>query len=760
MINWNKIRILFSYNLLDLLRDRRTLFMVVLLPVILYPLLGVMMVQLLASKLVKPMRVGVIGWQQTGVSGPGETLGVALPFFAPAALLPGGFCPGPVQALELLGPHLTISLTPPPLFTVASGQLKPTNAYAPRDASFLLSIWKSVDPAKITFVQGGQLSKESIDALLLEDFDCLIEFPVNLWDSYLAGGAPKVRVFTSQKETMRRVVSRNLRDMLLSWQDQMRLARFLQRSIPGDFHRALQIELDEDRTSAAENIQDRMREPIKDLIPFLVVIWALVGALYPSIDLCAGEKERGTMETLLISAATRLEIVLGKFLAIWLYSITAAVINLVCIGLTVGLLSHWYLNLIPFQPSVAIWGFALLLPTSALFSALGLAIGIYARSTREGQYFLTPLVMVVMPLILLSFGDIKLGFTSDFIPITGLVVLLQNFMTAKSHSGWLVVHLAVVMTITSWYAWLALRYAVRQFQREEVLFREAELIHWPTLMRSFWPQGNLAASPGIGIMGFLLLGLGMHLLTRTSLRLGIDPVVLATIPVLIISWFWMQEGRGILGWKPGAAWGWPLAMAMGLLLIPITGKLLSASAELQGFKEILGRLSKEQFGHSGLPGGWSFLLGSALLPVLCKEMAFRGFLLNNLKTALGPLQAVFLSALLYAAAPLQASRFLPDLVLGLALGLLAVRAGSVWPGMLAHLALVLPGSLAFAFPTWAQGLNLNLEHLQEAEGTWRLLVGFSSGFLAIVCLALAWPNWFSQPWQKLKTEIQSSSQGD
>ena len=70
------------------------------------------------------------------------------------------------------------------------------------------------------------------------------------------------------------------------------------------------------------------------LFPFLLVMMSLTGAFYPAIDLCAGEKERGTMETLLISPASRAELVLGKFLTVMLASVTTALLNLVSMGLT------------------------------------------------------------------------------------------------------------------------------------------------------------------------------------------------------------------------------------------------------------------------------------------------------------------------------------------------------------------------------------------------------------------------------------------
>src|SRR5207247_6316762 len=112
------------------------------------------------------------------------------------------------------------------------------------------------------------------------------------------------------------------------------------------------------------------------IFPLFLVMWTLSGALYPAVDLCAGEKERGTMETLLITPAGREEIVLGKFLTIWVFSSATALLNLISMGVTTALLSSH-------MPSVSIaalaWCVVLSLPQAAFFSALGLAFGSSAR---------------------------------------------------------------------------------------------------------------------------------------------------------------------------------------------------------------------------------------------------------------------------------------------------------------------------------------------------------------------------------------------
>ena len=202
---------------------------------------------------------------------------------------------------------------------------------------------------------------------------------------------------------------------------------------------------------------------------------SLTGAFYPAIDLCAGEKERGTMETLLISPASREEIVYGKFLTIWVFSAMTALLNLVSMGITTGLLMPKDIPQDEFRASALFWGIVLLLPVSAFFSAVCLAVGAYARSSKEGQYYLMPLFMVTMPLIFLTLApDVVLNPFWSMVPVTGVALLLQRLMVEPNPLEKVWPYFVPVLGPTVLYGWLALRWAVTQFQREEVLFREAE----------------------------------------------------------------------------------------------------------------------------------------------------------------------------------------------------------------------------------------------------------------------------------------------
>ncbi|MGC3969977.1 MAG: ABC transporter permease subunit [Pirellulales bacterium] len=173
------------------------------------------------------------------------------------------------------------------------------------------------------------------------------------------------------------------------------------------------------------------------ILPFLLLIWALTGAFYPAIDLCTGEKERGTLETLLSSPAERTEIVWGKLLTVMLFSVVTAVLNILSMGVT-GTLAVGKMNTEgvevfgPPPPLAPIWLFIALLPMAALFSALCIALASIARSTKEGQYYLMPLVLVTMPLVILPMAPgVELNLGMSLIPVTGVVLLLKMMLEGQ-----------------------------------------------------------------------------------------------------------------------------------------------------------------------------------------------------------------------------------------------------------------------------------------------------------------------------------------
>ena len=239
------------------------------------------------------------------------------------------------------------------------------------------------------------------------------------------------------------------------------------------------------------------------ILPVMLLIWAMTGAFYPAIDLCAGEKERGTLETLLSSPAERSEIVLGKLLTVMMFSMATAVLNLVSMGVAGWLIFGQATKFGPPPPLAPLWLAIALVPISALYSALCLALAALARSTREGQYYLVPLLLVTMPLAVLPMAPgVELTLGNSLIPVTGVVLLLRS---AIEGAYWQALqYLPVVLGVTLAACVLAVRWAVDQFNSETVLFRESEQLDVGLWLRHVLhdrqPTPTVAAAALCGIL--------------------------------------------------------------------------------------------------------------------------------------------------------------------------------------------------------------------------------------------------------------------
>ena len=225
-------------------------------------------------------------------------------------------------------------------------------------------------------------------------------------------------------------------------------------------------------------------------VPYLIILLAYTGAMYPAIDLTAGEKERGTMETLLCSPASRVEIVLGKFLMVLTGSLGAMVLALISMGVTAtlsGLLlvggaakggasslaaatsASGPAGTIPMVDPLGVIGvMAMALPVAVLFSALIFTIALFARSTKEAQSYTAPLVIVViMPAAIGLLPGMELTGPLALVPLLNLSLVCREMLAGVWHWP----YIALIFGSSCAYAAGALALAVRMFQREDVMFR-------------------------------------------------------------------------------------------------------------------------------------------------------------------------------------------------------------------------------------------------------------------------------------------------
>lgn len=215
----------------------------------------------------------------------------------------------------------------------------------------------------------------------------------------------------------------------------------------------------------------RERSILAVLLPYVVLLMCFAGAIYPAIDLGAGEKERGTLETLLVTPAGRLELVLGKFLVVTLASFTAALLNIVSLSVSVQL---GLIDIGGAGGSLALDGramalsFVLMLPVAALFAAVLMAVSIFAKSFKEAQSYTAPINMVVIVPAVVSFiPGVELTIPLALVPLVNVSLALKEAWAGIFQWDCL----AVLIVSSLVYAGAALLFCAAWFQREEVLFR-------------------------------------------------------------------------------------------------------------------------------------------------------------------------------------------------------------------------------------------------------------------------------------------------
>lgn len=208
------------------------------------------------------------------------------------------------------------------------------------------------------------------------------------------------------------------------------------------------------------------------LLPYLIVMLIFVGAMHTAVDITAGEKERGTITTLLVSQINRLEIVLGKCFAVMLISFISMILGL--IGLTLAFLSGTSImggiEGVEFGISFStiFLLFLVLLPLVGLASAVLIMVGIFARNIKEASSYITPIYMLTVFLGVISISQgIELSGKMFLVPVLNSSFVFKEILMGKIYWSHIITTFSANMVIAT----LALLGATRLFTKEEVLFR-------------------------------------------------------------------------------------------------------------------------------------------------------------------------------------------------------------------------------------------------------------------------------------------------
>ena len=215
-------------------------------------------------------------------------------------------------------------------------------------------------------------------------------------------------------------------------------------------------------------------EKLGGLVPYIIFILCLQGAMIPATDLGAGEKERGTLETLLISPIERHKLVLGKFFAIALSGVTSALVTVASMAvwgtvLSQGMAIKFVADIMGAISAVDfVLMFLMLVPVVAIFASALLSLSIYARSFKEAQGYMTPLVfLVIVPVILAMLPGVELKGGWAWVPLTNVALAIKELIKGTMDYF----QLFAIFGSTAVIAGGLIYFCIFWFNREKVLFR-------------------------------------------------------------------------------------------------------------------------------------------------------------------------------------------------------------------------------------------------------------------------------------------------
>lgn len=297
-----------------------------------------------------------------------------------------------------------------------------------------------------------------------------VEFPAGFEENIRAkpDEPQTLTIYHYEGEFRSQDVLRNLEGAVEKYNEQVVATRVAAAKMPAGVLSAFDTK--KQNVASAEKVTGNI---LGMILPYFVIILCLTGAMYPAMDLTAGEKERGTIETILASPIGRTDLVIGKFLLVLTFSVVTTALSVLSFSGSV-LVGAQMLSRVTKAFVLAVSAksaavvFVMVVPLAAVFSAALLAISLIARSYREAQSYLGPLIFVViLPGMASMLPGVELNNRLALVPILNVSLVAKDIFAGQYHWN----QIGLIFASTCVYAALALYVAVRQFNREEVLFR-------------------------------------------------------------------------------------------------------------------------------------------------------------------------------------------------------------------------------------------------------------------------------------------------
>ncbi len=417
------------------------------------------------------------------------------------------------------------------------------------------------------------------------------------------------------------------------------------------------------------------------LLTLMLLMFILSGGAVVATDSLAGEKERGTLETLLTTSASRAEIVAAKHLVIVTTALVITLIQvtnfLVYVGFKLIPVSEGFAAAVP--PQMAALLLILYLPVAALASSVLLLVSGHARTYKEAQLYFFPVFLVgIVPALAPFLPGLTLRSAIVIVPVANLSVAVKEILIGSFDWPMIVTAWVVTAIAALWTS----RLAVRTLSTEKLITAsEADGVDL---------KGGPALFPRhvvrwFAVMWAALFAISINMPPSTDIRIQVLVNLVGLFfgaTVLMIRHYRLdpREALALRGVKP-AVWlavlvAAPAGVAVGVgvfrlanLVIPVPSRVL------------------ESFSQQLMPAGipvWQTVALLTILPGIFEELTFRGALLHGLRSRLHPAALAVVVGLVFGLFHVALFRIAPTAFLGVMLAAVTLLTGSIFPAMLWH----------------------------------------------------------------------------
>lgn len=434
------------------------------------------------------------------------------------------------------------------------------------------------------------------------------------------------------------------------------------------------------------------------VIPFILIIGVLFGSIYPAIDVMAGEKERGTLETLFSLPISNMELVIGKYMAVSASAILTSLLNIISMSCTLGyfMKAESIYNPSMMHINYSVLGGAVLITVVSVIlfaqvvSALAMCVCSFAKTFKEAQNYITPLMLIIMvPAYISMIPNISLSRITATIPVVNISLLIKSVISLRANMKMV----SLVLIVNLIFVLISLVLLSKIFNSEDILFgekRNFKLIQ----SRSSIKEGSM---PGIsdGFMVYVLAFISLiYVSPILNMKLGImgntiNQFIMALIPILVAVYI-KADFKKLFSIKKikikdiiRAAVTWFVGSLIMSVFVMILLKLFPDQMKVS---EQLNEIIKS----SG--GLFTQIILFALVPAICEEILFRGFVLSAFrdKKTFGQKNekhivfAIVVSGILFGIMHLDFIRIIPTSILGMVMAYNVYKSKSIFTSVGIH----------------------------------------------------------------------------